>query len=75
MPDVVEAEIRRLAAEKRISLSKASVMLIQRALGINPDQENKRDLIGIAGSWEQNDMDEFRNNTRQFEQIDDEIWK
>jgi len=75
IPEVVENEIRKLASEKRISLSKASMALLQRALGIDPEKEKKRDLSGVFGSWSQAEFDEFRDNTSQFDVIEDEIWK
>ena len=75
IPAMVEDAIRRLSSEKQISLSKASMLLIQQALGIDPDRAKKRDLSGVFGSWGQADFDEFQHNTSQFDAIDTEIWK
>lgn len=75
LPAEVESEIRRLAYEKRISLSNASILLIQRALGVDADNERKRDLSSIFGSWNQAEYNEFCKNVRQFDEIDNEIWE
>ncbi len=75
IPDTVENEIRRLAAERRISLSKMVIFLLQEALGIDPGQNKKRDLSCIFGKWDRMDFEEFEENTKQFSTIDEEIWK
>ena len=75
IPGAIEIEIRKLASKKHMSLSAASILLIQQALGIDPDQEKRRDLSGIFATWSQDDQDEFARNTSQFDEIDDEIWK
>ena len=75
IPDVVESEIRRISVERRISLSKAAILLLQRGLGIDPIQEKKRDLSYIFGEWDQPEYDEFCENTKQFGEIDKEIWE
>ena len=74
IPDVVESEIRRISVERRISLSKAAILLLQRGLGINPTEEKKRDLSNIFGKWDQTEYNEFCENTQQFGEIDEEIW-
>ena len=75
IPDVVESEIRRISVERRISLSKAAIFLLQRGLGIDPMEEKKRDFSNIFGEWDQAEYNEFCENTKQFGEIDAEIWR
>ena len=75
IPDIVENEIRKLASERRISLSKASILLLERALGIDSNQEKARNLSSLFGSCSREEYAEFRENTRHFDEIDSDIWK
>ena len=74
LPEPVESAIRGLAAERRISLSAATNLLIERALGLESNGQGKRDLSVVFGSWDQKEFEEFAAHTRQIDQIDDEIW-
>lgn len=73
IPTPVENELRRLASEKRISLSRMAVILIQNALGFSPAK--KRDVSCVYGKWSSEDADEFQRNTASTREIDEEIWK
>lgn len=73
IPQIIEREIRRTAAEKQISLSKATILLLGESLGIG--HEKKRDLSGICGIWSDAEYREFAANTEVFGKIDEEIWK
>ena len=75
IPATVEKEIRRLAAQKRISLSKMVIFLLQEALGIDPGQDKKRDLSCVFGHWDRKDFEAFEENTKPFSTIDEETWK
>jgi hypothetical protein len=75
IPDAVEREIRKLASERRISLSKASILLLERALGIDSRLQKARDLRDLFGSWSREEHEEFLKNTNQFHKIDSDIWK
>ena len=42
--------------------------------GLNPIRK-KRDLSALAGTWSQEEADEFDREVRRFEEIDDELWR
>lgn len=71
----VEVELRKQAAERRISLSKLVSQLVLKALGIDPEIEKKRDLSCIYGEWDREEAGEFEKNIAIFQAIDEEIWK
>ena len=73
IPEPVEQEIRRLAAEKRTSLSKMVTLLIQKALGF--EEGSKRDLSCMYGKWGQEEFEEFEKNIGIFKNIDEELWR
>lgn len=45
------------------------------ALGLTADQEYDNGLDKLAGSWSQEEFEEFEKNTAVFEQIDEELWR
>ena len=75
IPESVEKELRRLASDRRISLSKAAIILFQEALGFDPESGKKRDLSCIFGKWDAKDAEEFERNTEIFRKIDEELWQ
>ena len=38
-------------------------------------QAKKADFSDVAGTWTQEEYDEFERNTAVFEEIDEEMWK
>jgi hypothetical protein len=75
LPESVENELRKRAAERRVSLSKMVSMLVLKALGFEPQGDKKRDVSCVFGRWDPTEAAEFENNTAIFRKIDDEIWK
>ena len=75
LPKLMEDEIRRLASRHRISLSKAVIELLHKALGTVPESEKQRDTSCVFGSWDDAQHKEFAENTGQFESIDNEVWE
>jgi hypothetical protein len=74
IPANVESRIRRIAMEKRISLSAAAILILQSGLGLEPNSEKKRDLSCVFGTWSQAEAAEFAEATSQFDRIDREVW-
>ena len=72
IPEIIEYEIRKTASKKQISLSKAAILLLSQSLGI--DQEKKRDIVSVFGTWDTLEYEEFRSNAKIFDEIDEEIW-
>jgi hypothetical protein len=75
LPESAETELRRLAAEKRVSLSKMVSLLVLRALGHEPESARKRDVSCVFGKWDPEAAADFERNTAVSEKIDDELWK
>ncbi len=44
-------------------------------MGTKNAGSKKRDLSRLAGSWSEEEADEFEQNVRVFENIDEDIWK
>lgn len=50
------------------------VRLLREAVRLNPPRM-KRDLSALAGTWSQEEADEFDRQIRRSEQIDAELWR
>jgi len=75
IPEALDKQLRSLAGKNNTSLNKVVLSLLMKSLGISADSAKKRDLSGLCGTWNEGEYDEFRKNTENFNQIDQEIWK
>ena len=75
IPSEVEHLIRNVAHKKGQSINKTILEFLQKGLGLSGGGKKKRDLSSLAGTWSDRDLTEFNENTKMFEQIDDEMWK
>ena len=57
------------------SLNRTVIDLLRRALGLAPDASYDNGLGLHAGDWSQAELQEFEDNTRIFQQIDEEPWR
>lgn len=74
LPDPIEREIRQNARDLKISLNRAILELLQKALGMEEGKTKKRDLSPFVGTWSSAQVEEFARNTKAFSKIDPEIW-
>jgi len=75
IPKIIYEQLRLLAQKNHTSINKTILWLLKKALGVDENQHKKRDLKDLAGSWDENQLNEFEINTELFEQIDHEVWK
>jgi hypothetical protein len=75
LPKNVEQQIRQIARENNTSINRTIIYLLKKSLGINDSVEKRRDLSDLAGTWNEKDVIEFKENTKMFERVDDEIWR
>jgi plasmid stability protein len=71
----LEARLRAVAARESRSLNAAILDILRRSLGVEAGKAPYTDLDGLAGGWTEADLAEFRERTRAFGQIDEELWK
>ena len=69
--------IERESKDSGLSLNKTIKNLLHKALGTNPKpkkirEEEFSDLLGI---WDQEQLDEFSKNTKEFGKINTEDWE
>jgi len=79
IPEEVRKTVQREAAQKGLSLNKAFISLLERAVrGKGPEKKKKtlyHDLDHFAGLWSREEAAEFDKNVRSQRKVDSELWK
>jgi plasmid stability protein len=79
IPDEVKKTVQKEAAEKGVSLNKAIISLLERAVGSKTPEKKKRvlynDLDHLAGLWSREEAAEFDKNLTAQRKVDTELWK
>lgn len=77
MEQEVEQEIRRLARERGLSLSRTVLDIVCEYTGLKKGKKRPaaHSLKKLAGGWTEKDAAEFLESIRSCEQIDEEVWK
>ena len=73
--DQLLALIQKKAKEKGLSLNKTIKLLLYEALGLSQTSDRKENFKEFCGIWSEEEADEFKKNTSDFNQIDAEDWK
>jgi hypothetical protein len=79
VPDEVEREIRKEARQKRVSLNKAALGLLERVSG-TPQRGKKsvslhHDLDHLCWIWNRKEAEEMENRLALQRKIDEALWK
>lgn len=75
----LERRLRALAAEEDLSLNQAAIRLMQRGAGLS-ERRRRADTIGpalddVIGTWSAAQAKEVLEAARDFERIDEELWR
>jgi plasmid stability protein len=73
-PEVGEALDRR-RARSRTSLNQTVIDLLRHALGVRRPGEESNGLARLAGTWSQEEHEQFEAAVAVTEQIDEELWR
>ena len=68
--DRLEAERRRRGE----SLNQTVIELLRHALGLESGQRYENGLRRFAGTWSEEEFEEFEANTLNFEEVDPDLW-
>lgn len=75
----VPSDIARALEEEKnrrgTSLNQTILDLLRQSLGLKQGLRYDNGLSALAGTWTVEEHANFEANTRQFEQIDEELWK
>lgn len=77
--DELSSAIQGLAQREGISLNKAALRLLRKGAGLADDGEGRprigNSLDHFFGSWTQDQADELDAALKEFDKIDEEMWK
>ena len=71
----LERRLRDRARRSSMSINATILVLLRRALGLDPRWGPYTDLDDLAGGWSEADLEQFEARTSAFEQIDEELWR
>ncbi len=77
LPPEVEEAVRSEARKERLSLNKAVIRLLEKALrrsGSDDPAELHHDLDRFCGLWTEEEAMELENRFRDNREIDEELW-
>ena len=77
IPAAVQKAIRMKAREKRISVNKAVIELLEERVGVARQRERTvhHDLDEFAGSWTAEDAQSFTKSLKAIRRTDPDLWK
>ncbi len=75
IPSEVMAQLKQEAKRLHTSVNALVLKMIERGLGFVCEKTIHHDLDSLAGSWSVAEGEMFKENTRAFEQIDQDLWK
>ena len=79
IPVEIERMIKKEAERKGLSLNKAFISLVEKAMGTKEKMQKRRsmhhDLDHLCGIWTKRDAEEFTKNVEFQRTIDEGLWK
>ncbi|HAR45226.1 MAG: hypothetical protein A2X56_04875 [Nitrospirae bacterium GWC2_57_13] len=79
IPDKVKKTVQKEAERKGVSLNKAIISLLERAVGTNAPEKKKRvlyhDLDHLAGLWSREEAASFDKTLKTQRKVDTGLWK
>jgi len=73
-PEVAEA-LTNKRTRSRASLNQTVIDLLRRALGVRGQGQETNGLAKLAGTWTQEEYEQFEAAVASMEQIDEELWR
>lgn len=77
LPPAVAKAVRDKARKEKLSLNKAIVRLLEEATGVEKGKKKviHHELDHLAGTWSEEEYQQFMGSLREQRQIDPEMWK
>lgn len=67
--------LKQEAKRLHVSVNTLVLKMIERGLGFSQERPVYHDLDHLIGTWSNAEVEEFKSNTKFFEEIDPEMWK
>jgi len=77
LDDTTITALKEKAKQEGTSINAALVKILRKELGIEKKKHTAvyHDLDHLAGTWDKKDLAEFQKNVKDFETIDEKMWK
>jgi hypothetical protein len=75
LDETVTLFLTREAEKRQMSLEDYAKLLIESQVSASSNNPISTDLDALAGTWSNEDADEFERNTNAFRQVDTALWK
>ncbi len=78
IPEKVKKTVQKEAEQKGVSLNKAIISLLEKAVGGQSPAKKRvlyHDLDHLAGLWSREEASEFDRNLKALRKVDAELWK
>jgi plasmid stability protein len=79
IPENVKKTVKKEAARKGVSLNKAIISLLEKAVGGKTTEKKKKalyhDLDHLAGLWSREEAADFDKSLKTQRKVDAELWK
>lgn len=77
LDDTTISALKEKAKQDGMSINATLVKILRKELGMEKKRHTVvyHDLDHLAGTWDKKDFSEFQKNVRDFEKIDEEMWK
>lgn len=74
IPSDVMVHLKREAKRLKTSVNVLILKILERGLGFSTEKVTYHDLDHLAGTWSSAEAKAFKENTKDFEKIDKELW-
>ncbi len=74
--DQLNSRLKQVAAAGGLSMNRTVKRLLEEALGLKPRsrEPNRKEFQAFCGVWSQVDLDDFRQATKEFEEVNGGDW-
>lgn len=74
--DTLADALKKASKESNTSINKTAIRLLREALGLDKKKyRTYHDLDHLAGTWTLKEYEQFQESIKDFETIDEELWK
>lgn len=76
--EALKAALKREAGHRGTSMNTLIIETLRRELGLATEEGHRtrhHELDHLAGTWDTSAVEEFAENTAEFEQVEDELWR
>ena len=71
----LDKELKKESRRRGQSVNGLVLQLLRRAVGLSPEHQYDNGLSELAGTWNDEDLEEFKKTQEVFKKIDEELWR